>query len=329
MHKWIFTSFIVVFGLQATAWARSENTITDSLVKKLSCENLSVDSIYKSLQPTAFHTFYHIPVMNWRFHSGGPALGVCWGLSSAQRKMFYLARFEEQENLNKADLLRKTLDLFRGSELTEQQAGNGRARAIPTPLSQLEVLKYSDKSLMSSWAHAETEPWGLFPVLNRGYKEELGGETVWKTFKLDLQRSQQAHFFRGSNVALLSGETAERSTADNVATLALLQKNLNSKRLTLLVLRAAATSQHVVVAKEIIDLGAYYLIMVYDSNNPFADVPMYFQKSTKSFHAPAIMSITEKKGDHSRPLGVFIVDEDEREPIEAAMLRYYRDECKR
>jgi hypothetical protein len=327
MKKWIPAVLLSISAFQNQSLAAETKTITDSFVNKLSCKNLTVDSIYKSLQPTAFHTYYHIPIPNWKFHSGGPVLGACWGLSSAQRKMFYLARFEEPENLSKSELRRKTLDMFRGSELTEQQVGNGRPRAMNTPLRQLEVIKYSDRSLMSSWAHEDANPNGLFPLLNRGYKEQLGGETVWKTVKLDLQRSQQQHFFRGGNLQMVVGDVMERNSVDSLLTITQLEKNLKSKRLTLLVLRGGTTNQHVVVAKEILDMGKYFLIMVYDSNNPLADVPMYYQKETKTFHAPAIMSIAEKSGDHSRALGVFIVDEDERAPIEAAMLRYYRSEC--
>ncbi|WP_413293454.1 hypothetical protein ACLSU7_18900 [Bdellovibrio sp. HCB185ZH] len=326
MKKWIPAVLISITSFHHRTLAAEAKSISDSFVKQLSCQNLTVDSIYQAIQPTAFHRYFHIPVANWKFHSGGPTLGVCWGLSSAQRKMFYLARFDEKEELSRSDLLRKTLTMFRGAEFTAQQSGNGQARMIQTPAT-LEVLKYSDRSLMSSWALEERKPDGLFPMLNRGYKETINGAATWMTFKLDLERSQQQHFFRGGNLKMIAGDTADRSSVENLLTVTQLEKNLKAKRLTMMVLRGGTTTQHVVVAKEIIDMGKYFLIMVYDSNNPLVDMPMYYQKSTQSFHAPAIMSILEKSGDHGRPLGVFIVDEDEQVSIDAALLKYYKAEC--
>ncbi|QLY24170.1 hypothetical protein [Bdellovibrio sp. KM01] len=326
MKKWISAVLISITSLHQAAMAADAKTITDSFVSNLSCQNLTVNSIYQAIQPTAFHTYFHIPITNWKFHSGGPTLGVCWGLSSAQRKMFYLARFDEKEELSKEDLVRKTLNMFRGAEFTAQQSGNGKARMIQTPAT-LEVLKYSDRSLMASWALEERNPQGLFPMLNRGYKETINGESTWMTFKLDLERSQQQHFFRGGNLKMITGDTTDRSPVENLLTVTQLEKNLKAKRLTMLVLRGGTTTQHVVVAKEILDMGKYFLIMVYDSNNPLADMPIYYQKSTQSFHAPAIMSVLEKTGDHGRSLGVFIVDEDEQVSIDAAMLKHYKAEC--
>ncbi|WP_413557561.1 hypothetical protein [Bdellovibrio sp. HCB209] len=326
MKKWIPVVLLSICSLQKPASAAPGKKITDTVVKNLSCENLTVDSIYKSITPAAFHTYYHIPATNWKFTSGGLELGACWGLSSAQRRMFYLARFEEKEDLSKADLLRKTLDMFRGAELTEQQSGRGGARMVSTPLNQLEVIRYSDQSLLHSWAREDVKPDGLFPLLNRGYKENLKGQTVWKTLKLDLQRSQQQHFFRGGNVAMITGESQARNQVDNLLTMTKLEKNLKGNRLTLLNLRWGLTSQHVVVAKEVYDQGAYFIIFVYDSNAPLITNIVHFDKKKKTFYAPGI-GVNVVPDTPDREIGVFIVDEEERAPIEAAMLRYYRAEC--
>ncbi|WP_413574954.1 hypothetical protein ACLVWU_11940 [Bdellovibrio sp. HCB290] len=318
-------------GLQPrAALASSGKTLTDTLVKDLSCRGLSVNSIYAAIQPkSSFHVFYHIPVQNWYFKSGGPNLGVCWGLASVQRKMFYLARFEEQEEISKEELVRRTLNMVRGHELSPLQTGGGRERMLKTPIHSYEVLKYSDLSLLSSWAAEEKVPNGLFPLINKGYKEVVNNESHWKTFKLDVERAQQERFFRGSNLSMVTPAEDNRSAVDNLLTFSTLKKNLEGHRLTLLNLRFGRYDQHVVVAKEITRIDDKIAIIVYDSNSPLQNGVIYYDENTKSFHTPGIYKGVVNEGDPERAIGVYVIDEEERGPIEAAMLRYYQAQCQK
>jgi hypothetical protein len=331
MKKWIPVVLLSISSFQQAAMADSK-TVTDSFVKKLSCQNLTVDSIYNSLQATAYHTYYHLPIQNWGFKSGGLDLGVCWGLSSAQRRMFMLGRFEEKEELSKADIRSKTLDILRGFDYSPQQSGNGGERMLSTPIRQWDVIKYADDSMLRSWAREEKEPNGLFPLINRGYSETIGGgNKIWKTYKLDVERGQQQRFFRGANLGMVVGGTQGRGSVDNLLTISTLAKNMAGHRLTLLNLRWDTLDQHVVVAKNMLENERYNIIFVYDSNNPMADGIVYFDKKLKTFHAPGIRALLPKHvaGDEKREAGVFLVDEDERAPLEEAMLRHYRAECEK
>ncbi|WP_413584600.1 hypothetical protein [Bdellovibrio sp. HCB274] len=327
----LIVGVLVGMGLQpGQTWAADSKLVTDTLVKDLSCRNLSVDSIYSAIQPgSAFHIFYHIPVQNWYFKSGGPNLGVCWGLASVQRKMFYLARFEEKEELDKQELMRRTLNMVRGHELSPVQTGNGRERMLKTPFKNYEVLKFSDLSLLSSWAREDQKPDGLFPIINKGYKEVVNGDTYWKTFKMDVQRAQQERFFRGSNLSMVVGAQDNRSTVDNLLTFSTLKRNLKGNRLTLLNLRFGRYDQHVVVAKEFRTIGDKPAIVVYDSNNPLQNGVIYFDEQTKTFHSPGIYRGVVSEGDPERAIGVYIMDEEERGPIEAAMLKHYQAQCQK
>lgn len=328
MKKWIPVVLLSISGFHH-AQAAEPKTITDSFVNKLSCQNLTVDSIYNSLQPTAYHTYYHLPIQNWGFNSGGPELGVCWGLSSAQRRMFMLARFEEKEELSRIDIRNKTLDILRGFDYSPQQTANGRERMLSTPIRQWDVVKYSDNSMMRSWAREDKEPNGLFPLINRGYSENIGGKQVWKTYKLDVERGQQQRFFRGSNLGMVVGSNDARSPIDNMLTMSTLEKNLKGHRLTLMNLRWGTFDQHVVVAKNMLENDRYNIIFVYDSNQPLTEGVIYFDKKTKTFHAPGVRVVLPKHvaGDEKKEMGVFLVDEEERAPLEEAMLRHYRAEC--
>ncbi|WP_413581941.1 hypothetical protein [Bdellovibrio sp. HCB288] len=311
-----------------TAHGADAKLINDSLVKDLSCRNLSVDSIYSAVYPrTAFHTYYHLPVQNWYFKSGGPALGVCWGLASAQRKMFYLARFDEKEELSKDELMRRTLNMVRGHDLSPQQVGEGNVRMVKSPLNRYEVLKYADDSLLSSWMGEKQYPTGIFPLINNGYKEEVRGKSYWKTFKLDVERAQQERFFRFSNLSMVVGDEDDRGTVENMLTFSVLKKNLETHRLTLLNLRFGRMDQHVVVAKDFKVVDNKVAIFVYDSNQPLTENVIWYDMEKKSFHSPGIYQGVKSEGDPKRAIGVYIMDEEERGPIEAAMLRHYQKEC--
>ncbi|UYL07650.1 hypothetical protein B9G69_011390 [Bdellovibrio sp. SKB1291214] len=337
MKKWIPVVLLSISSFQSAFAASDAKTVTDSFVKKLSCQNLSVDSIYESLQPTAYHTYYHLPIQNWGFNSAGADLGVCWGLSSAQRRMFMLGRFEEKEELSRTEIRNKTLDILRGFDYSPLQSfdysplqtSRGREMMVATPIRRWDVVKFSDTSMIRSWAREDMDPEGIYPLVNRGYAETAAGKPVWKTYKLDVERGQQQRFFRGGNLAMVVGDTLARGTVDNLVTMTTLAKNLAGKRLTLLNLRWGMMDQHVVVAKNMMENERYYIIFVYDSNRPLADGMIYFDKKQKTFHAPGIRALLPKHvaGDEKKEAGVFLVDEDDRAPLEEAMLRHYRAEC--
>ena len=84
--------------------------INDRLVKDLSCQSLTNQSIYQSIREDAFSSKYHFPVQNW-------ATGVianCWSLSHAQRMHFYLSRIGDKNSMNQKSI-EMVLNIIRGS----------------------------------------------------------------------------------------------------------------------------------------------------------------------------------------------------------------------
>jgi hypothetical protein len=93
-----------------------QDTVSDSLVKNLDCSTLSKDTVLASLQPDAFSSEREIPITNW-----GDILfplGQCWGLSHAQRALYYLGRFENRSELESSAVMLQVLKIFQGGALT-------------------------------------------------------------------------------------------------------------------------------------------------------------------------------------------------------------------
>ena len=109
--------------------------------------------------------------------------------------------------------------------------------------------------------------------------------------------------------------------------IALLTTNMKSKKLTEVLLRPAIRSQHVVLAKYSITRPTGEIdFFVYDSNRPFKDVVVTYDPKTQHFYAPEIVEYfkIERPND---PVGVFLVDEVDRDPLINTALIYYTRHC--
>jgi hypothetical protein len=107
--------FVPSLVFLACGSAFCQDIVTDSLVKNLDCSTLSKDTVLASLQPDAFSSEREIPITNW-----GDILfplGQCWGLSHAQRALFYLGRFETNSELTSDAEMSQVLKIFKGGAL--------------------------------------------------------------------------------------------------------------------------------------------------------------------------------------------------------------------
>lgn len=295
----------VVFTSERAFAQNAGKVIDDSLVENLKCQELSVDAIYKSIRAEAFHVSRSLPIVNWSFRSGKVDIAGCWGLSSAQRVLFYMARYYEAEEVPTSQMVPVILDMFRAGGVNSVNSST-----------QYEVFKISDGSLFES-SHGQKG--GLWQALLNGYSKEVQGQRVLKTFKTEIEDNQRSRFFRFSNIGKIL-KSGERSENRNRKTLNQLLRNLDGKRLTLLNLRTSRNVQHIVLAKSYVRYPNFYEIRVYDPNEPGSEGIIFVNAADAKFYAPQIMPSPE-------PVGVFIVDEEGREPLEKALLSYYQQQC--
>lgn len=327
--KKIFVSTIL--GLSLITNVASAKTVTDSLVANLSCDNLSTSSILLKIRPTAFSDANHMPIKNWSFSSGGIGLAACWGMSSTQRKLFYLLRLSEKgaPALN----LESALNMVRGTTVDYAmiQSANGTTetqRLFEPKLKEYSVIPLTERNITEEWGR--NTGLSFLDKMLKGANFKNGHDTVFRSLRTEVERSQELHFFRPGNINMGAG-SGPRSVADNLQTLERLKYNMSFNRLSLINLRLEMTTQHIVIPKSFTkdDKGNVW-IRAYDSNQPTKDQLIYFDKTTGHFYSPQIMGkfVGDYSGtDYSRPLGVFIVDEEERGYIEATLLKYYKAVC--
>ncbi len=280
---------------------QSNREISDSLVLQLNCRSLSVDAIYKAIREDAFHESRNMPIFNWSSMHGLFPLQQCWALSSSQRMFSYLARYNESNTRTDEDRKVLVLNLIRGS-------------------AKAQVFEVEGSSIDQSsgfWWH-----------LREGYKKKTSFFTTdTQNFRKNIEASQSSHFFRSENVSMGAG-SGPTSPRENKVTAQTLLKNLEGKRLTLVNLRLGRTSQHIVMLKSFLrQANGQIVFMAYDSNQPKKDQELLYDTRTGIFTAPEISRSILGEGTPSNPLGVFIVDEDERKPLEAAMLAHYKKAC--
>jgi hypothetical protein len=82
------------------------------------------------------------------------------------------------------------------------------------------------------------------------------------------------------------------------------------------------TFQHIVVVKSFKESDKLIAFRVYNSNAPDSDKHVFYDKKRKMFFGNL-----NGTADEMAELGAFIVDEQERGPLEDAMLRYYQGLC--
>lgn len=332
--KKIFVSTFL--GLCLITHSASAKTVSDSLVANLSCDNLSVSSILLKVRPTAFSSANHMPIKNWAFSSGGIGLAACWGMSSTQRKLFYLLRLNESKA---ADFdLTRALDIVRGTTVGVMMMQSDSAypnnsdtqRLNETKLKEYSVIPLRENNIVSEWSR--NTGLSFLDKMLKGQTYQIGNQQVYRALRTEVERSQELHFYRPRNIGMGAG-SGPRPAKDNAETVKSLMFNMSSKRLSLINLRLNTTTQHIVIPKTFTkdDKGNVW-ITAYDSNQPEKDQMIYYAANNGQFYSPQIMGsfVGDYSGtDYTHPLGVYIVDEEERGYIEQTLLKYYKGVCQK
>ncbi len=226
-------------------------------------------------------------------------------MSHFARQVFYLGRNSEVISQNqKAQILNSA----RGSAPKETLSGVRFERSLA-----LSLIPQNSNDLASLYQEkfVQTLP---------------SGQKITRNLKSDLEAYQSYRFHLPENAGLIGGDR-ERPRADNVNTIEKLKANLPANKLTLLVLRAARNMQHVIVAKSILLLpNGSFEVLVYDSNSPFQNQILSFDQESKQFYAPEILRLFRAPNPQS-PVGVFIVDEGDRDRQLKFLAHHYQTLC--
>ncbi len=300
--------------------AQYPRKVSDSLVKNLSCENLNADRIYEAIRPNAFDTSKHFPFRNFAFRSVFWDLGACWSFSHAQRILFYLGRFNDQTKIDSEAQTLRVLDYIRKpaeSYLFSQGDFD------PIQNIEIEVLQ---------------EPYQIFRISARSLEEDAQKKTnsFWKdifkglavnsenrNFVEEIKAYQRMRFYQARNLEFLfSGPRP--TTSENQKTIDLLLRNLDKNKLTLLNLKRAINWQHIVIAKSFeLTKNHVVRIVVYDSNFPQIDNEIYYDIEKKEFLGGGVT------GHQTEIVGIYVVDENDRDHFENALLKHYANICSR
>lgn len=306
----------------------SKRIINDSLVQNLSCQSLSVNNIYRSIREDAFDESRNLPRGNWSFRSGMTRIAGCWGLASTQRMVSYLARYNTSSHLPMEQRISTILDMIRGKSLEvavnygDEVTYNSKVFE-ERKLKRYTVFEVEESNLGESFLSGTQSLWNS---LESGYHQKFNGTRILRNLENEIEANQVSHFFRPKNIKMGLGN-GPRSVRENFATITQLKKNLDGRRLTLLNLRADRTAQHIVMAKSYrVNSNGEIEIKVYDPNVHTVDAILFYDEVSGDFYSPEISYRIAGVRDLS--LGVFIVDEDERAPLEEALLEHYRLRCR-
>lgn len=318
MNKKVKTLFVFLAVISSTpTFAQGPKVISDSLVENLSCHRISSDEIYRRIRPDSLSSSYHTLSVNWPFSAGLYNLGACWSLSRAQRLFFYLARWNESQNPDNRKM-HEIFDMVRGSK---PYANSKDWKIREADLTELSVFPQKD----SRWTPTAT----VWSALQYGFTQRFAnGKSLLRAWKTDIEHYQKERFHEfAKNLKFIIGDDA-RSDRKNRQTRDQLLRNLESNRLTLLVLRPTRMSQHVVVAKSFeIKSNGTIDIRVYDSNQPLRDQILTFDNRQNDFFAPTIVRGFAKVRNPQAAIGVFIVDEYERTLVDTALVKHYKRKC--
>lgn len=296
--KLLFLASLLLIELPALA----QKTVSDSLVTDLACNKITANEIYRRMSRTQFSSDYHIPLTNWgvEARNGMYELGVCWSLSRAQRLFFYLNRWNSPSTVQGPPTL-QVLNMLRGDAI------------YPMMLNQEN--------------HPRTDL-GMLGNLMDGVSTVRGDKNLHRNFRSEIEKYELERFHKlGKNFKYLIG-SGTRSKKNNRETKEQLVANLQINKLTLLIVRATRMAQHVVLAKRFERLANGNInFYVYDSNHPNEDNILTFNQADSRFYSPGIVYGVVPAKDLNDSLGVYIVDEKERDPVEATLIRYYRTLC--
>ncbi len=298
---------LVVLTLPTSLLAQ---VINDDLVENLSCQNLSSQTIYQSIKADAFSADKHTQKENWP--TG--VIANCWSLARTQRLHFYLSRTSLLDETTATKKSEDILNMIRGSIPDQVNQPMTGTKEIENKLKKLSVYELTD----------------IKYIENLQAKSKMStGSIKDRHFTKEIETYQVRRFNNPANLSkyVLS---ASPSPAENEKLFNQIAQNLDQKKLTLINMRAFKTSQHVIVAKSYKkdELGNYQ-IDVYDSNYPTAIQKLVYVVSQKMFISPNTMGsfFRERNMAADSPLAIFIVDEEDRDLIEKALLSYYQKVC--
>jgi hypothetical protein len=150
-----------------------------------------------------------------------------------------------------------------------------------------------------------------------------------RTIRSEIEAYQFDRFNNPSNMKMIFKGGA-RSERKNVETYNTLIDNLNHKKLTNVVIRISRSIQHVILFKSYRKTRSGVVeFTVYDSNQPYSESIVNYLPNQKEFTSPDVAQyfLRHLQKDSHSPLGLFIVDEDEFEMIDDALVSYYSKKC--
>ncbi|WP_413585129.1 hypothetical protein [Bdellovibrio sp. HCB274] len=292
MQKSIALLFIV--ATLTSNSVQAAKTVTDSLVTDLPCNKVTASEIYKRMSPRQFSSDFHLPNVNWSYDVKGGLyeLGVCWSLSRAQRLFFYLGRWNAPAEFSRPQTL-QVLNMLRGSSIYP---------------------------IMQNQEAYPRQDFGILAELMRG----VGA----RDFKTEIEKYETERFHKfAKNLKLIIGN-GSRSKKNNQESKSLLVQNLQTNKLSLIVIRASRVAQHVVLVKRYQrEQNGDIKFWVYDSNRPGQDALLTYRQADSRYYAPGIIYGIVPQKDLHDPVGVYIVDEKERDPVESTLVRHYSSLC--
>jgi hypothetical protein len=277
---------------------KTDHFITDSLVKNLSCNKLSPYNVLTFVRQDAFSKDRHLPFINW-WSTLQP--GNCWGLSQAQRRLFYLIRFNERgasNNLNKTNY-EQILNIA-GPDFENIKIN----KMITTVHSTLNRMEWKNGVFQQG-------PSGLFLDFLRS------ATNATELFRQKVEAAQDILQVDIENINILF-ESRKHDHTMNHLTYQTIVSSLKLGRMPLLVIKFSLFDYHVVLVKSMTNNS----MDIYDSNAPFLAKKMYYLNG--EFYIPDInMGHTGKE-----PLSIFINGEDDMNRIQKINFEYYSGLCR-
>ena len=191
---------------------------------------------------------------------------------------------------------------------------------LDAPLTRLQVFGSAESNF--------DKKSGLMAGLNTGIKQLFpNNRTEKRNFKSEIEHYQKERFAKFKNVKYIIG-TGSRSENSNRDTKDALIRSLEANRLPMIVLRAIRKTQHVVLAKhfEVLSNGDIEFTL-YDSNLPDKDQTLTYKQADQNFYAPVVTAEFTYTKYAKDPLGVYIVDQDDFDPIDKALVEHYTALC--
>ncbi len=275
----------------------SAKELSSEKFSNLTCANLNFKTFLNHIDPRFSHVNHHLPIKNYNFNFGFYSLANCWSLAHLQRLYFYL---QDERATSTEDLA----DSIRGFSISESPKNTWfQVEASP---------KIIGKFGSSSWHEIE-----------KGYLQKgKYGTVVRRTLQSETEAYQIARFHDLKNIEYLTGDIP-RTPVENQKTLILIQRMLAANLLPMILLRPQYFSQHVVVAKRIINNK----IFVYDSNTPEHESEIYYNDQNGFYYAPQVIKGLPMVTNEFAAVGIFVVDSQDLLKIREVLYQDLKTQC--